>query len=119
MSKCGDSKHIERFQCSAGKYQCRNCHRFGHFSSPCYKTQESYKKKPRSPKAYQLTCDRLSTPESSISGHSSDTSFSEEEPFCLQMKVLGEKDNASAPVTKHLVTNLEFKLNHTREKPMF
>ena len=30
--KCGDSKHIEGFQCSARKYQCRNCHKFGHFS---------------------------------------------------------------------------------------
>ena len=35
--KCGDSKHIDRFQCSARKYQCRNCHKFGHFSSLCYK----------------------------------------------------------------------------------
>ena len=103
--KCGDSKHIEGFQCSSRKYQCRNCHRFGHFSSLCYKKQESYKKKPGSPKAYQLTCDRLSIPESSISGHSSDTPFSEEEPFCLQMKVQDEIDNASVPVTKHLVTN--------------
>ena len=25
--KCGDSKHIEGFQCSAHKYQCRNCHK--------------------------------------------------------------------------------------------
>ena len=49
--KCGDSKHIERFQCSACKYQCRNCHKFGHFSSLCYKKQESYKKRPREPTA--------------------------------------------------------------------
>ena len=35
--KCGDSKHIEGFQCSARQYQCRNCHKFGHFSSLCYK----------------------------------------------------------------------------------
>ena len=35
--KCGDSKHIEGFQCSAHKYQCRNCHKFSHFSSLCYK----------------------------------------------------------------------------------
>ena len=30
--KC-DSKHIEAFQCSALKYQYRNCHKFGYFSS--------------------------------------------------------------------------------------
>ena len=33
--KCGDSKHIEGFQCSARKYQCRNCHIFVPFSSLC------------------------------------------------------------------------------------
>ena len=76
--KCGDSNHIEGFQCSARRYQCRHCNKFGHFSSLCYRKQESYKKKPRSPKAYQLTCGRLSTHESSISGHSSDSSISGE-----------------------------------------
>ena len=35
--KCGNSKHVEGFQCSACKYLCRNCHIFGHFSSLCYK----------------------------------------------------------------------------------
>ena len=117
--KCGDSKHIEGFQCSARKYQCRSCHKFSHFSSLCYKKQESYKKKPRSPKAYQPTCGRLSTPASSISGHSSDTSFSEEEPFCMQMKVQDEKDNASVLVIKHLVTNLEFKVKPYKRKTKF
>ena len=58
--KCRDSKHIEGFQWSARKYQCRNCHKFGHFSSLCCKKQESYKKRPRSPKAYQLTSGGLS-----------------------------------------------------------
>ena len=45
--KCGDSKNIEGFQCSARKYQCRNCHKFGNFSSLCYKKHTR-----RSPKAY-------------------------------------------------------------------
>ena len=81
--KCGYSKHIEGFQCSAKRHQCRHCNKFGHFSSLCYRKQELYKKKPRSPKAYQMTCGRLSTHESFTFGHSSDSSFSEEEPFCL------------------------------------
>ena len=38
--KYGDSKHIG-FQCTARKCQCRNCHKFGHYSSLCYKKQES------------------------------------------------------------------------------
>ena len=64
--KCGDSKHIEGFQSSARKYQCRNCHKFGHFSSLCYKKQESSKKRPRSPKAYQMTSGRLSAEDKSM-----------------------------------------------------
>ena len=35
--KCGDSKQFEGIQCSARKYQCRNCHKSVHFSSLCYK----------------------------------------------------------------------------------
>ena len=54
--KCRDSKHIDGFQCSACKYQCRNCHRFGHFSSLCYRKQESFKNtSSRSSKAYLLS----------------------------------------------------------------
>ena len=59
------------------------------------------------------------TYESSISGYSSDSSFSEEEPFCLQVKVQDKKDNASIPVTKHLVTNLEFKVKPHKRKTKF
>ena len=54
-NKCGDCSCIEGFRCPASRYQCKNCHKFGHFRSLCYKKQESYKKRPRSPKAYQLT----------------------------------------------------------------
>ena len=74
--KCGDSKHIEGFQCSARKYQCRNCHKFGHFSSLYYRKQESFKKRPRSLKAYQLTSGRLSVEDKSMYRNSSDSSSS-------------------------------------------
>ena len=94
--KCGDSKHIEGFQCSACKYQCRYCLKFGHFSSLCYRKQESYKKKPRSLKAYQLTNGRLSTQDNAICSHSSNNPSSDES-FCLQMKFQAEKANAKYP----------------------
>ena len=71
------------------------------------------------PKAYQLTCGRLSTPDSSISSQSGDTSFSEDEPFCLQMKVQDKKPHASVQVPKHLVTNLEFKVQPHKRKTKF
>ena len=34
--KCGDSIHIECFQCPAKKYQCKSCHKYEHFTSFCY-----------------------------------------------------------------------------------
>ena len=66
-----------------------------------------------------MTCGRLSTHESSISGQSSDSPFSEEEPYCLQMKVQDKKANTSVPVPKHLVTNLEFKFKPHKRKTKF
>ena len=116
--KYGDSKHIEGFQCSACKYQCRNCHKFGHFSSLCYKKQESYKKRPRLPKAYQLTSSRLSTQDNSICSHSSDNSSSDES-FCLQMKLQAKHADTNVPTPKHLFTNLEFKVKPCKNKTKF
>ena len=53
----------------------------------CYRKQEAYKEGNRSPKACQLTCSTVST-----RYHDSDTSFTEEEeePFCLQLKILDD-----------------------------
>ena len=116
--KCGDSKHKEGFQCSAFKYQCRNCHKFGHFSSLCYKKQESYKKRPRSPKANQLTSGRLSTQENSICSHSSDTSSSDES-FCLQVKLQAEQANTKHPIPQPLFNNLELKVKLHKNKTKF
>ena len=36
-NKCGDSPHVEGFRCPATRYQCKNCQKFGHFSSLSYK----------------------------------------------------------------------------------
>ena len=35
-SKCGDSIHLEGFTCPAKRYQCKSCHKFGHFTSLCF-----------------------------------------------------------------------------------
>ena len=51
-SKCRDTAHIEGFQCPVKKYQCKACHKFGHFTSMCFqKKQANFK--PRRPKAHQ------------------------------------------------------------------
>ena len=39
-SKCGDTSHIDGFRCPASKFQCKHCHKFGHFSKLCYKKME-------------------------------------------------------------------------------
>ena len=39
-SKCGDSTHVEGFQCLAKKFQCKACHKFGHFTSLCYQKKQ-------------------------------------------------------------------------------
>ena len=33
--KCGDTHHRQGFPCSASCFQCKNCHRIGHFTSRC------------------------------------------------------------------------------------
>ena len=47
-TKCGDTPHIEGFRCPASRFQCKHCHKFGHFCKLCYKNQESGYKKTQS-----------------------------------------------------------------------
>ena len=55
-TRCGDTLHVKGFQCPARKFQCKICHRFGHFTTVCYhKSQQSSNSfKTRKPKAQQL-----------------------------------------------------------------
>ena len=52
----GNTMHAKGFQYPARKFQCKVCHKFGHFTTVCYqqnqKTSNSFK--PRKPKAHQL-----------------------------------------------------------------
>ena len=34
--RCGDMMHAKGFQCPARKFQCKVCHKFGHFTTVCY-----------------------------------------------------------------------------------
>ena len=40
-SKCGDSTHVEGFQCPVKKFQCKACHKIGHFTSLCYQKKQA------------------------------------------------------------------------------
>ena len=114
-----DSKHIEGFQCSACKYQCRNCHRFDHFSSLCCKKQESFKNtSSRSPKAHQLKVGQVYVPDSLICDQPDDNT-SNDESFCLQMKLQAKQADTNVPAPQHLFTNLEVKVKLHKNKTKF
>ena len=86
-TKCGDSQHIEGIRCTASKHQCRNCHKYGHFSSLCYKKREFDHQKSlelRSPKAHQLQIGSVCMRDS-ICGQSEDLSSSKDS-FLLAVK---------------------------------
>ena len=51
--KCGDSAHVEGFQCPAKNFQCKACHKFGHFTSLCFQKKAS-SFQIQKPKAHQL-----------------------------------------------------------------
>ena len=115
-SKCGDSTHVEGFQCPAKKFQCKACHKFGHFTSLCYqKKQVPFKSK--KPKAHQLQAGAMYACEDAIFGHSEENSSNDS--FCLKLKV----QQVQASIKKihappHLITNLAYRLkqHYTRKQ---
>ena len=66
--KCGDSIHIECFQCPAKKFQCKSCHKHGHFTSLCYQ-KEKASFRPRKLKAHILQAGALYACDRSICSH--------------------------------------------------
>ena len=84
-SKCGDSVHVEGFQCPAKKYQCKACHKFGHFTSMCYQRKQAPSKH-RKPKAHQIQAGGTHVHRSASYDHSDEDSTSKES-FCLQLKI--------------------------------
>ena len=115
-TKCGDSLHIEGFKCPASIYQCKYCHKYGHFSKLCFKMNGSeHKKNIRRPKAHQLMVGTAST----ISDQSDASYSSSEDSFCLQMQVKSTKEKSKKNMPQHLVTNIEYKLKPHRRRTKF
>ena len=115
--KCGDSAHLEGFQCPAKKFQCKACHKFGHFTSLfCQKNQQkqgTYKS--WKPKIHQLKAGALYIQDNSISGQSEDSSS--DDSFCLQLKIkCTEASMKKVPTLAHLIANLahQLKSHHNR-----
>ena len=119
MSQMWTFQAYRGFHCYACKYQCRNCHRFGHFSSLCYKKQESFKEtRSRSPKANQLRSSWAYVSDKLICSLSDDNT-SNDESFCLQMKLQAKQGDTSVPIPQHLFTNLAVKVKWHKNKTKF
>ena len=117
-SKCGDSVHIEGFQCPAKKYQCKACHKFGHFTSMCYQKKQAPSKH-RKPKAHQIQAGSIHAHRSAPYDHSDEDSTSEES-FCLQLKVKQRQARENnVPKATHLITNLAYRLQPHHHRNMY
>ena len=111
---------FEGFRCPESRHQCKHCKKVAHFSHPCFKKKQenTYKKGPRNPKAYQLKIGRYSTEDSMYK--KDDTDFSEsEDSFCLQMQIKKPQADQESCETQHLVTNLQYKVEPHGKKTKF
>ena len=114
------SLHREGLRCPASKHQCKICHKFGHFSSLCYKKRDKYDNNKRSfgsPKAHQLKT-RLMHTQHPLSSQSEDYS-SEEDSFCLQLQVQSTQAETNCIAPQYLITNLEYKLKLHKKRTKF
>ena len=115
-SKCGNSTHLEGFQCPAKRYQCKSCHKFGHFTSLCFMKgqQKQAYHKPHKPKTHQLTAGTIQAYDSQSESESSDNSF------CLQLQIKHVK--AQSKIDKKpacCITNLPYRLKLHKNRNLY
>ena len=64
-TRCSDTLHAKGFQYPARKFQCKMCHKFGHFTTVCYQKSQgqqlSTSFQSRKPKAQQIQVGALYT----------------------------------------------------------
>ena len=117
-SKCGDTAHLEGFQCPAKKYQCKACHKFGHFTSMCYQKKQAPSKY-RKPKAHQLKAGTGHVQGSASYDHLDDNSTSDDS-FCLEIKIkLKQAKEQRVPKATHLITNVAYRLQPHHHRNMY
>ena len=117
-SKCDHTAHLVGFQCPAKKYQCKACHKFGHFTSMCYKKKQAPSKY-RKPKAHQLKAGTGHAQGSASYDHSDDDSTSDDS-FCLQIKIKQKQAKEQrVPKATHLITNLAYRLQPHHHRNMY
>ena len=114
-SKCGDTAHYDGFTCPAKKYQCKACHKFGHFTSQCFQRKHHSQHKVRQPKAHQI---HVNNPYDDPESCPSDTSSSEDS-VCLQVRIQKQHSQTQQiPKLTSLITNIAYwlKQHHTRNQ---
>ena len=116
-NKCGDSIHVQGFQCPAKKYQCKVCNKYGHLFSLCYqkKTQVHHKNGCRNPKVHQLHAGPMYAQDSANHCYSKESSS--DESFCLQLQAQSNHAECKQiPNPVHLIMDLAycFKPHNTR-----
>ena len=114
-SKCGDSAHLEGFQCPAKQYQCKACHKFSHYTSLCFqKTQQKQcNYKYRKPTVHQLTAGTIHEHDSNEEADSSDDSF------CLQLKIQHAQAHHKTHKSTCLITNLAYRLKQHENRNLY
>ena len=119
-SECGDSSHLEGFQCPAKRFQCKTCHKFGHFTSLCYQKnqQKQAPYKSRKPKAYQLKAGDLYVQDQSNSRQLEDSSSIDS--FCLQLGIQCTQAGVKQiPTSALLMANLVYHLNSHHHRNLY
>ena len=116
-NKCGDTLHAKGFQCPARKFQCKICHKFGHFTTVCYQRSKGQHSsslfQSRKLKAQQLCAGALYT---LLDADSSKSKSETKDTFCLQMKIHRTPiSHPEVPKPIYLMANLAYCLKeHNR-----
>ena len=112
-----DTLHVKGFQCPARKFQCKICHKFGHFTTVCYQKVNSHQipLRQENPRHSQLQAGALYT------HHDADRSRSDssdtEDSFCLQMKIHKTQiSHPEVPKPVYLMANLAYRLQEHHKR---
>ena len=115
-NKYRDSTHLEGFTWPAKKYQCKSCHKFGHFASLCFmkgQQKQAYHKHWK-PKAHQLTAGTIQAYDSQSDSEGSDNSF------CLQLQIKHvQSQNKVDKKPTCLITNLPYRLKMHENRNLY
>ena len=98
------------------KYQCKSCHKFGHFTSLCFMKgqQKQAYHKPHKPKAYQLTAGTIQAYDSLSEPESSDNCF------CLQLQIKCIQEQSKIDRRPAcLITNLPYRLKMHENRNLY